>query len=225
MPSPFPGMDPFIEVSHLWEDFHHSLISEVKNALASRLPENYVVRARERSYTALAVDGPRIQAEYREPFLQINQVYPESRLVTRIEVLSPSNKRARTKGWSLYLRDRQRFLIGHANFVEVDLLRSGKRMPMASDWPDSPYYLLVSCKKQLARCSVWPAYFTRPLPCIPIPLAPPDLDISLGLQPLIETIYARSRYEQDIDYRRPLIPPLSPADSAWLDKRLRQARE
>ena len=53
MSSPFPGMDPYIEVSHLWGDFHHTLITEIKNALLSRLPERYVVRAGERSYVEL----------------------------------------------------------------------------------------------------------------------------------------------------------------------------
>src|SRR6516225_2657928 len=53
MTSPFPGMDPYIEFSHLWEDFHHDLISEIKGSLASRLPERYVVRTGERSYVSL----------------------------------------------------------------------------------------------------------------------------------------------------------------------------
>jgi Protein of unknown function (DUF4058) len=54
MPSPFPGMDPYIEVSHLWEDFHTNLITEIQHSLADVLPDRYVVRAGERSYVALA---------------------------------------------------------------------------------------------------------------------------------------------------------------------------
>ena len=108
--------------------------------------------------------------------------------------------------------------------MEIDLLRRGRRMPMASPWPDGPYYLLV-CRKKQARCAVWPATFTEPLPPIPIPLAPPDPDITLELQPFIGAIYARSRYGRDIDYRRPLQPPLSPAEAAWLGERLLQQQE
>ncbi|MBI3760749.1 MAG: DUF4058 family protein, partial [Chloroflexi bacterium] len=37
MPSPFPGMDPYLEASHIWEDFHASLASEVRKQLAPRL--------------------------------------------------------------------------------------------------------------------------------------------------------------------------------------------
>ncbi|MGO8745097.1 MAG: DUF4058 family protein [Thermoguttaceae bacterium] len=56
-----------------------------------------------------------------------------------------------------------------------------------------PYCLLVGRKAEAPRCSVWRAYSTRPLPEIPIPLTPPDADLPLSLQPLIDAIYARSQ--------------------------------
>ena len=65
----------------------------------------------------------------------------------------------------------------------------------------------------------------KPLPTVPIPLAPPDADISLDIQPLVEAIYARSRYQRDIDYRQRLDPPLSPAETTWLEQRLRKQQE
>jgi len=52
------------------------------------------------------------------------------------------------------------------------------------------------------------------------PLAAPDPDITLALQPLVEAVYARSHYDRDLDYRRPLHPPLCPADAVWLEERL-----
>ena len=67
-----------------------------------------------------------------------------------------------------------------------------------------------------------PATFRKPLPTIRIPLAKPDPDMPLDLQPLVEAIYARSRYARDIDYRRPLAPPLTAAEQAWLDEQLRK---
>ena len=91
------------------------------------------------------------------------------------------------------------------NFVEIDLLRRGRRMPMDDEWPDSPYCLLVGRKAEAPRCSVWRAYSTRPLPEIPIPLAPPEADLPLSLQPLIDATYWRGRStEVNIDYRQPL---------------------
>ena len=117
-------------------------------------------------------------------------------------------------------RKRQFFLRGLAHFVELDLLRSGRRMPMAGRGPDSPYYLLVCRKHDAPRCSVWPAHFLRPLPPLSIPLAAPDPDVTLAVQPLVEAVYARSHYDRGLDYSRPLHPPLCPADATWLEERL-----
>ena len=218
MASLFPGMDLYIEACGLWEDFDAKLISEIERALASVVPEGYVVRVGERAYVVM---GPEVQTEYRETYLEIRELNPQHRLVTSLEVLSPSNKRQNSPGWEQYLRKRQVLLEGQANFVEIDLLRGGQRMPMADDWPDSPYYLLVARKKEPLRCAVWAAHFRHALPEIPVPLRPPDGDVSLALQPLIDSVYARSRYDQDIDYRQPLRPPSSAADAAWLKKHLR----
>ena len=37
MPSPFPGMDPFIE-TYEWSDFHHRLMTYISDDLMDRLP-------------------------------------------------------------------------------------------------------------------------------------------------------------------------------------------
>src|SRR5262249_35713964 len=50
MPSPFPGMDPYIEGGPLWEPFHFGLIGEIERTLADRLPSGYTVGAGERTY-------------------------------------------------------------------------------------------------------------------------------------------------------------------------------
>jgi hypothetical protein len=68
---------------------------------------------------------------------------------------------------------------------------------------------------------VWPAHFQRPLPTLPVPLDPPDADVTLELQPMIGAIYELSRYAGDIDYSRPPQPPLAEAETAWLAERLR----
>lgn len=53
MKSPFPGMDPFIEGSGLWGDFHHRLIVEITNSLSDSAPARYLVRIAEREYLEL----------------------------------------------------------------------------------------------------------------------------------------------------------------------------
>lgn len=135
-----------------------------------------------------------IEQEYREKFIDIYELKPERRLVTSIEVLSPSNKKRRSRGWRKYLRKRQALLLGKANLVEIDLLRGGDRMPMLDPWPASPYTLLVAREESGPRCRVWPAFMDRPLPAIPVPLSRPDADLTLALQPLVDAIYERGRY-------------------------------
>lgn len=41
MPSPFPGMDPYIEAAHIWEGFHASLAAEIRDQLALPLRPRY----------------------------------------------------------------------------------------------------------------------------------------------------------------------------------------
>ena len=159
-----------------------------------------------------------IEEEHREAFVEIYEATPEQRLVTCIEVLSPSNKRPHTPGWDIYLRKRQSLLLGDTNLVEIDLLRGGQRMPMLDPWPDSPCTILVARAKKYDLCQVWPVHFRAPAPSVPIPLAKPDPDIVLDLQPMIDAIYQRSRYERSIDYGKPLTPPLDAAEALWLEK-------
>jgi Protein of unknown function (DUF4058) len=163
-----------------------------------------------------------IEAEYEERFIDIYELKPERRLVTSIEVLSPSNKRRRTLGWKKYLRKRQGLLLGKANLVEIDLLRGGERMPMFDPWPEGPYALLVAREEEAPDCRVWPASFDRQLPTIPVPLRRPDADLPLALQPSIDAIYDRGRYDEEIDYARQLVPPLRNEEAAWVQQRLRQ---
>ncbi len=49
MPSPFPGMDPFIE-ARSWQDFHTGMIAEIRASLVPYLRPRYAVRIKERIY-------------------------------------------------------------------------------------------------------------------------------------------------------------------------------
>jgi Protein of unknown function (DUF4058) len=110
-------------------------------------------------------------------------------------------------------------VLGNVNLVEIDLLRDGQRMPMLDPWPDSPYTLLIA-RAGSQLCRVWRAHYRRSLPVIPVPLAKPDSDIPLDLQPMIDGIYQRFRYPRSIDYSKSLTPPLDAAETDWLRQQL-----
>jgi hypothetical protein len=50
MPSPFPGMDPYLESPAFWPDFHERFITYWCDELAEHLPEAYEARIGERVY-------------------------------------------------------------------------------------------------------------------------------------------------------------------------------
>lgn len=254
MKSPFPGMDPYIEASGLWEDFHNHFVESIAATLADVVPPHYFVKSGERAYVVLlneeegngktehlikgdaGITVPRSRQQqapavqevatetaadpdivslrsldsetFRETFIEIYAESPERELVTCVEVLSPSNKRFGSAGWDLYLRKRQALLLGQANFVEIDLLRGGRRMPMRDPWPECPCTILVSRRQRTPHCRVWKAWFTKPLPAIKVPLLSSDPDADLTLQPLLDEIYRRYRYDQQLDYTKPCNPPL-----------------
>jgi hypothetical protein len=162
-----------------------------------------------------------IAEKFEETFVEIYAELEERVLVTCIEVLSPSNKRPATEGWIQYKRKRQALLLGHANFIEIDLLRGGTRHAMLTPWPDSPYALLVSRSSDTPYCRVWLGHYHCRLPAIPVPLLSPDPDLSLDLQPLIDGIFALGRYHERIDYSRPLTPALSTVEADRVQDLLR----
>jgi hypothetical protein len=45
MPSPFPGMDPYLEDPWLWPDFHLTFVVGLRAELNRRLPTGYVALA------------------------------------------------------------------------------------------------------------------------------------------------------------------------------------
>lgn len=160
--------------------------------------------------------------KFEETFVEIYAQREERILVTSIEVLSPSNKRPNTAGWREYERKRQALLLGRANFIEIDLLRGGHKMPMLTPWPDSPYTLLVSRAERTPYCRVWRAHFKRRLPLLPVPLLDPDPDLTLDLQPLVDGIYALGRYDEQLDYTRPLVPALSDEEAVCVQEFLKE---
>jgi hypothetical protein len=50
MPSPFPGMDPFLERSEIWPDFHDSMIAYIREALQPLLRPQYVALTQDRLF-------------------------------------------------------------------------------------------------------------------------------------------------------------------------------
>jgi hypothetical protein len=206
MPSPFPGMDPYLEGS-TWMNFHGQLCAEIARQLGPKLRPRYLARLTERFFTGTSVDSVEIRDRI------------ERRLVTSIEVLSPSNKRG--EGRQEYLAKRRRVLHSTSHLIEIDLLRTGQRVPMKDLLPKAPCYVYVGRFEIRPDTDVWPISLDRSLPQVPVPLLAKDPDVTLDLQLAFTSVYDLSDYDLEIDYTQRPDTPLSPEESDWLDSRLR----
>ncbi len=153
MPSPFPGMDPFLEAH--WGDVHASLIIYARNQIQRQLPSGLVAGVEQ--YVSLEIGDEVIRFrpdasimrggtsgmavatatleldEADEPYIadepetqrRIRIEDHEGRLVTTIEFLSPSNKRSAADR-DIFHHKQVGLLTRGVNLVEVDLLVPGQ---------------------------------------------------------------------------------------------------
>lgn len=152
--------------------------------------------------------------ERRERFLSI-LARGSSEVVAVVEVLSPTNKRGdASEGQRAYLAKRRQVLHSSAHLVEIDLLRAGRRVPMARPLPRADFFVIVSRAERRPDCDVFPVGLRDRLPVIPVPLQG-DEDVEVDLQALLDAVYERAGYDLDLDYSRPPVPPLRPEDETW----------
>jgi hypothetical protein len=145
----------------------------------------------------------------------------ERRLVTCIEVLSPTNKRG--TGREEYAAKRFHILSGTAHLVEIDLLRVGTRFPTTEPLPAVPYFVFISRAGRRTTVEVWPIGLEQPLPEIKLPLLEGDAPVPLDLQRALGVVYDIIGYDELIDYTRPPPGPLTPAEAAWVEEQLRRS--
>jgi hypothetical protein len=161
-----------------------------------------------------------------ETFIEIIDTASGNRVVTVVEVLSPSNKLP-GEGRDAYLRKQRELCCSDTNLVEIDLLRQGRHtaaFPPENIRPSrrTPYLVCVRRVTRPGKAEVYLVSLEDRLPAIKVPLRPRDADVRLDLQALLEQVYQRGRYEGDIDYTKDPDPPLSPQGAAWVDDLLRQ---
>jgi hypothetical protein len=138
------------------------------------------------------------------------------RVVTVVELLSPTNKRPGEDGLDAYLEKRAEFLASRCNLVEIDLLRGGERLPMQGSLPPGDYYMYVGRVHRRPRCQIigWP--LRAPIPDLPVPLLAEDGDVTLSMQGVFTAAYEPSFYDRRLPYDQPLAPPLAPDDETWV---------
>ncbi|KYC40504.1 hypothetical protein WA1_25615 [Scytonema hofmannii PCC 7110] len=207
MPSPFPGVDPYLENPELWSEVHSRLIMAIAIALAPSLRPKYHVAVEKRTYLS-------------KKYLEIREM-GKNYAVTVVEILSPKNKRA-GEGRDAYERKRRQVLASITNLVEIDLLRGGKSMPILGSLPNTDYCILISRGDRRPESDLYGFSLRQSIPSFPLPLVPLDVEPVVDLQTLLNEVYDQAGFDMRIDYSLPCVLPLKEGDAAWANALLQE---
>ncbi len=202
-----PGIDLVVVPGHriIYPDVH--VVHTVRET-AIAVESDVEIASRVRLVSHVAEELPQLSIEIRD--------IANRRLVTVIEILSPANKHGR--GLAEYLERRYDLLKTATHLLEIDLLRGGERLPLyGGELPSAAYYLYLSRFNQRPYTDVWPVQLRERLPAIPVPLLPPDADVTLNLQAAVNACFMLVGYQRLLDYTQaPPPPPLAPEELVWV---------
>lgn len=195
MPTPFPGMDPYLEHPDPWRDVHHRLIAALADDLAPRLRPRYRVKVEVHVYAVMPdklgfigvpdagiiqINEPAIAYHtstrpravellvpdvIEEGYLEIQEV-ASGEVITVIEILSPANKRP-GEGRRFYETKRGLVLASATHLVEIDLLRAHQPMPVSGNGQSTHYRVLVSRSHTRPQADLYGFDVQEPIPTFP----------------------------------------------------------
>ncbi len=253
MPTPFPGMDPYLEHPTLWHDVHFGMIASIRDALAPLLRPRYRVLVEERTYRvrtqdvemvgmpdALAVRISEAALAYRmsgqvqtvqvptsetikERYLVLSEVQ-SGEVVTVIELLSPTNKRP-GKGRRQYEAKRTSILDSATHLVEIDLIRAYHPMLVYGNGHHSHYRILVSRSNRRPQADLYGFNVQESIPTFSLPLRQGDEEPLVDVGQLLHDLYDRAGYDLSVDYRRDPVPAFQGEDASWVDTLLEPWRQ
>jgi hypothetical protein len=162
----------------------------------------------------------------RETFVEIVDRASGNRVVTVLEVLSPSNKLPGPDR-EQDLRKQREVCSSDANLVEINLNRSGIHtlaFPLGNLSPrgHTSYMTCVRRATRRDKAEVYPMPLGERLPVLKVPLRPDDADVPLDLQALIEQCYRNGAYEGTLNYAVDPDPPLIGVEAQWADEMLHE---
>jgi hypothetical protein len=171
----------------------------------------------------------------RHYYVEIKDARWGHKLVTLIEILSPSNKLPGPDR-DLYAEKQRAILHSDVSLIEIDLLRTGRRVYPSPALEEEvgrldppPTYLVMVSPAWRRMAPMWgyrgyPFTLREPLPCIAVPLRQGVEDVLLDLQIAFDRAYDGGPYRRAVDYGKPPGVPLAPGAAAWAERLLRERR-
>lgn len=225
MPSPFPGMDPYLEEEKLWPEFQHHLVLCLYQILLPGLVDRYRARVSQRQYvTEQALFTSIIREDHSEDFIEIRQ-RGDGKLITLVDVVSPTN-RTSIAGRDAYMETRKKARGGGANLVEIDLVLQGQPMLDYSreNLPEWDFAVTVTRTAQPERHEIYTATLQKRLPRFRLPLAGDDRDTVLDLHTAFSRCYDQAGFGPRIDYKRDPATKLSDAHRTFVAHLLKESK-
>ena len=225
MPSPFPGMDPYLEAPGLWPNFQQQFATCLCQILLPGLVDRYHPRPAQRTYhTEMPLFTSVLREEHVESFVEVRR-RGDGRLVTLIDVVSPTNKTT-TQGKAAYLAQRRAAQSAGASLVEIDLVLQGQpTLDFPRDGlPECDYTVTVAKADRPDRYDIYTVTMRERLKKVSLPLAKDDRAAVIDLQAVFARCYDQCGYARVIDYSADPSVPLKDEDRKWLASLLRQQK-
>lgn len=220
MASPFPGMDPFLEIDLLWPSFHQHLVNSLLQLLLPTLGDRYLAKVGHRHYVLDQVLFTSIlHEEHNEPFLEIRE-RQDSRLIAYLAVISPSNKTS-ALGRQQYLAKRQEVRGQNANLVEIDLVLQGQSLHDFSreGLPEWDYAVTVTRHHRPDKFEIYTSTLQRRLQRFRLPLAGDDTVVDLQIA--FHQAYEMGDFAQVVQYHQEPATKLSDPQRQFINARLK----
>lgn len=213
MPSPLPGMDPYLESTAVWPTFHRQLIAALYQTLLPGLVDRYRARVTARRYTSEFVLFTSVtRTPHEEEVIELRS-RADGRLLTVVDVVSIGN-RTTTAGRAAYLETRKQAVAERAGLVEIDLLTQGKPLLEFDRTGLPPHDQTVTVTRGATpdRYEIYTSGVRKRLPKFKLPLAADDRDSVVDLQLAFARAFDLGGFDRVIDYTKPL-----PADVKLTD--------
>jgi hypothetical protein len=224
MPSPFPGMDPFLEHPAYFGGLHTCLMVEITSALQPALPDHYFADVEVRRWLEPARGPTHPDDEHRQCFVEMRTRHGhKERVVATIGMMTPGNKTVGDQSRKLFL-SRQKDVLNAAtsHLIEIDLLRGGRHATIAieellpSQAGPFDYHVCVRRFDQPGKLQIYAFELPDCLPRIGVPLLPGDGEVPLDLQAVFNRCYDMGPYRKRVHYTLDRIdPPLVRKRVAW----------